>query len=218
MRKLIVNTFLTLDGVMQAPGGPEEDPSGGFAFGGWSVNYWDDHMGQLMGEVMGKPFDLVLGRKTYDIFAAHWPHASEEEGAKPLNDATKYVASRTPRSLEWANSVFIEGDVSEGIRKLKEGDGPELQVHGSGDLIQTLLRDNLIDLFRLWIFPVVVGPGKRLFSDGTVPAGLKLVDSAVSTTGVMIGTYEPAGEIEIGSFALEQPTEAEIERRRGLEG
>jgi dihydrofolate reductase len=216
MRKLSVNTFLTLDGVMQAPGGPEEDPSGGFAHGGWSVNYWDDKMGEVMGAAMGTLFDLVLGRKTYEIFAAHWPHVADDPAAKALNDATKHVASRTLDSLEWANSVLIEGDVAEGVGTLKDQDGPELQVHGSGNLIQTLLRHNLIDEFRLWTFPVVVGSGKRLFADGTVPGGLKLVDSQVSTTGVVIGTYVPAGEIVTGSFALEEPTEAEKERRRNL--
>jgi dihydrofolate reductase len=203
MRKLIVSTFLTLDGVMQAPGGPEEDDSGGFTHGGWSVNYWDEKMGEVMGAAMSVPFDLVLGRKTYDIFAAHWPHASEEEGAKPLNDATKYVASRSRPTLEWSNSVPIEGDAAEGVAALKQGDGPELQVHGSGNLIQTLLRHNLVDEYRLWVFPLVIGSGKRLFSDGAVPAGLKLVSSTVSSTGVVIGTYEPAGEIVTGSFALE---------------
>jgi dihydrofolate reductase len=217
MRKLTINTFLTLDGVMQAPGGPQEDPSGGFAHGGWSVNYWDDMMGQVMDEVMGTPFDLILGRKTYEIFAAHWPHATDEQGAKPLNDATKYVASRTLKSLEWANSVLIEGDVADGVAALKQQDGPELQVHGSSNLIQTLLRHDLVDVFRLWTFPVVVGPGKRLFADGTIPGALKLVDSKVSTTGVVIGTYVPAGEIVTGSFALEEPTEAERRRRRDLE-
>ena len=203
MRRLIVSTFVTLDGVMQAPGGPGEDDSGGFAHGGWSVNYWDDRMGQVMGEAMSAPFDLVLGRTTYDIFAAYWPHASEEDGAKPLNDATKYVASRGRPTLEWDRSVLIEGDAAEGIAALKREDGPELQVHGSGNLIQTLLRHNLIDQYRLWVFPVVVGSGKRLFSDGTIPSGLKLLDSVVSTTGVVIGTYEPAGDIVTGTFALD---------------
>ncbi len=203
MRKLIVSTFLTLDGVMQAPGGPGEDDSGGFAYGGWSVNYWDEQMGQVMGEAMSKPFALVLGRRTYDIFAAHWPHATDEAGAKPLNDATKYVASRSRPTLEWSNSVLIEGDAAEGIAALKQEDGPELQVHGSGNLIQTLLRHNLVDQYRLWVFPLVIGSGKRLFAEGTIPAGLKLVDSKVSTTGVVIGTYEPAGEVVTGSFALE---------------
>ncbi len=203
MRKLIVNTFVTLDGVMQAPGGPGEDDSGAFTLGGWSVNYWDDMMGQLMGDAMSAPFDLLLGRKTYDIFSAYWPHATEEPGAKPLNDATKFVASRGHPTLEWGPSVLIEGDAAEGIAALKKEDGPELQVHGSGNLIQTLLRHNLIDLYRLWVFPLVIGSGKRLFSDGTIPAGLKLVDSNVSTTGVVIGTYVPAGEIVTGSFALD---------------
>jgi dihydrofolate reductase len=202
MRRLIVSTFLTLDGVMQAPGGPGEDDSG-FTHGGWSVNYWDDAMGQVMGKAMSAPFDLVLGRTTYDIFAAYWPHASEDQGAKPLNDATKYVASRSHPTLEWSRSVLIEGDAGEGVAALKTGDGPELQVHGSGNLIQTLLRHGLIDEFRLWVFPLVLGSGKRLFADGTIPAGLKLLDSTVSTTGVVIGTYEPAGDVVTGSFALD---------------
>jgi dihydrofolate reductase len=203
MRRLVVSTFLTLDGVMQAPGGPGEDDSGGFTHGGWSVRYWDEHMGQVMGAAMSTPFDLVLGRRTYDIFAAYWPHAPEEAGAKPLNDATKYVASRSRPTLEWAGSVLIKGDAAEGVAALKEGDGPELQVHGSGNLVQTLLRHHLVDEFRLWVFPVVLGSGKRLFADGTVPTGLSLVDSTVSTTGVVIGTYEPAGEVVTGSFALD---------------
>jgi dihydrofolate reductase len=200
MRKLIVSTFLTLDGVMQAPGGPNEDDSGGFKHGGWSVNYWDEKMGQIMDEATSTPFAMVLGRKTYDIMAAHWPHASEEEGAKVFNDATKYVASRSHPKLEWSNSVLIEGDAAEGLAALKKEDGPELQVHGSANLIQSLMRQNLIDEYRLWVFPLVIGSGKRLFADGTIPSGLKLVDSKVSTTGVVIGTYEPAGEIVTGSF------------------
>jgi dihydrofolate reductase len=200
MRKLIVSTFLTLDGVMQAPGGPEEDVSSGFTEGGWSVNYWDEQMGLVMGEAMGTGFDLLLGRKTYDIFAAYWPH-TDEPGARPLNDATKYVASRSRPTLEWSNSVLLEGDAADAVAALKQEDGPELQVHGSGDLIQTLLRNGLVDEYRLWVFPVVIGSGKRLFADGAIPAGLKLVESTVSTTGVVIGTYEPAGELVTGSFA-----------------
>jgi dihydrofolate reductase len=160
-------------------------------------------MGQKMGEVMGVPFDLVLGRRTYDIFAAYWPTAPDEAGGKPLNDATKYVASRGRPSLTWDRSVQIEGDVADGVRTLKESDGPELQVHGSGNLIQTLMANGLIDEYRLWVFPVVLGSGKRLFADGTIPAALRLTDSTVSTTGVVIGTYEPAGEVTTGSFALE---------------
>ena len=203
MRKLFVNTFLTLDGVMQAPGGPGEDDSGGFTLGGWSVNYWDDKGGQLMDEAMSKPFDLLLGRRTYDIFAAHWPRSTDETVARPFNAATKYVASRSRPNLEWENSVLIEGDVAEGIAALKETDGPELHVHGSANLVQTLLTHNLVDRYRLWFFPLVIGSGKRLFADGAVPAALKLVDSLVLSTGVMIGTYEPAGEIVTGSLALE---------------
>ena len=203
MRRLIVSTFLTLDGVMQAPGGPGEDDSGGFAHGGWSVNYWDEQMGQVMDQATSRPFAMVLGRRTYDIMAAHWPHASEEEGAGTFNNATKYVASRGRPALEWSNSVLIEGDAADGLQALKDEDGPELQVHGSANLIQSLLRHNLVDEFRLWTFPVVVGPGKRLFADGTMPAGLRLVDSTVSSTGVVIATYEPAGELATGTFALE---------------
>jgi dihydrofolate reductase len=200
MRQLIVQTFLTLDGVMQAPGGPGEDDDGGFAHGGWSVPYWDDQMGEVMDEATSRPFAMVLGRRTYDIMAAFWPHASEEEGAKVFNDAPKYVASRGRPTLEWSNSVLIEGDAADGLAALKAEDGPELQVHGSANLIQTLLRHNLVDQFRLWVFPVVVGPGKRLFGDGTIPAGLRLVDSKVSSTGVVMATYEPAGELVTGSF------------------
>ena len=200
MRKLIVQTFVTLDGVMQAPGGPGEDDSGGFAHGGWSVRYWDDQMGEVMDEATGRPFAMVLGRRTYDIMAAYWPTAPEETGAKVFNDATKYVASRGRPTLEWSNSVLIEGDAADGLAALKREDGPELQVHGSASLIQTLLRHNLVDEYRLWVFPVVIGSGKRLFGDGTTPSGLRLVDSKVSTTGVVMGVWEPAGELVTGSF------------------
>jgi dihydrofolate reductase len=201
MRQLIVQTFLTLDGVMQAPGGPGEDDDGGFAHGGWSVNYWDEQMGQVMGEATSRPFAMVLGRRTYDIMAAYWPNAPEEAGGEVFNDATKYVASRSRPTLEWSNSVLVEGDAADGLAALKQEDGPELQVHGSANLIQTLLANNLVDQYRLWVFPLVLGSGKRLFADGTVPSGLRLVASTVSTTGVMMCTYEPAGEVVPGSFA-----------------
>ena len=203
MRKLIVSTFLTLDGVMQAPGGPEEDPVGGFPHGGWSVNYWDDAMGQAMGEAMSRPFDLLLGRKTYEIFAAHWPH-SDEPGADVLNSARKYVASRTLDSVEWQNSLLLEGDAAEAVARLKGEDGPEIQVHGSGNLIQTLLERDLVDEFRLMTYPLVLGTGKRLFGDGAIPRGLRLLDCKTSTTGVLIASYERAGDVEYGSFALAQ--------------
>jgi dihydrofolate reductase len=201
MRKLIVTTFLTLDGVMQAPGGPEEDQSGGFAHGGWLVNNWDDQMGELKSEEFSVPFDLLLGRRTYEIFAGYWPHHPEEAYAKPLNDATKYVASRSRPSLDWGPALLLEGDAAEGVAALKENDdGPELQVHGSGNLAQTLIRHGLVDVYQLWVFPLVLGEGKRLFADGRIPAALRLVDSKVFTTGVFVGTYEPAGEVVTGSF------------------
>jgi dihydrofolate reductase len=202
MRKLVVSTFLTLDGVMQAPGGPGEDDSGGFTQGGWSVTFWDEKMGEVMGAAMSAPFELVLGRRTYDIFASHWPNAGDDPGAQILNGAVKHVASRTRPALAWENSVLIDGDAAEGVAALKQGDGPELQVHGSADLLQTLVRHGLVDEYRLWVFPVVIGAGKRLFAGGAVPAALKLVDSTVSTTGVVIGTYVPAGELVTGSFEL----------------
>jgi dihydrofolate reductase len=201
MRRLIVQTFVTLDGVMQAPGGPDEDDEDGFTHGGWSVNYWDDQMGEVMGEATSVPFAMVLGRKTYDIMAAFWPTAPEEAGGKVFNEATKHVASRKQPTLRWSNSVLIEGDAAHGIAALKKEDGPELQVHGSGNLIQTLLRNNLVDEYRLWIFPVLIGSGKRLFSDGTIPSALQLVDSKVSTTGVAMTTFRPAGDLVTGSFA-----------------
>jgi dihydrofolate reductase len=185
---------------MQAPGGPDEDDSGGFAHGGWLVNDWDDRMGELKSEEFNVPFDLLLGRRTYEIFAGYWPNHPEEAYGKPLNDATKYVASRSRPSLDWGPAVLIEGDAAKGVAALKEGDGPELQVHGSGNLAQTLIHHGLVDEYRPWVFPLVLGSGKRLFADGTIPAALRLVDSKVSTTGVFIGTYEPAGEIVTGSF------------------
>ena len=217
MRNLIVSSFVTLDGVMQAPGGPEEDPTGGFTQGGWSVNYWDDSMVATMGEAWSQPFDVLLGRKTYEIFAAHWPYAGDDDPtAVKLNSARKYVASRTLTSLTWQNSTLLEGDVAASVAAIKAQDGPDLMVQGSADLIQTLLRHDLVDEFRIWTFPVVVGPGKRLFGDGAVPAGLALVDSKVSTTGVVMATYRRAGDVPLGSFAFEEPTEAEVERRRNV--
>jgi dihydrofolate reductase len=216
MRKIVVSTFMSLDGVMQAPGGPEEDPSGGFELGGWSVNYWDEMMGQVMAEATSKPFAMLLGRKTYDIMAAHWPHAPAEEGGEVFNRAHKYVVSNTLEDPAWQPATVIGGDVVGQLRQLREQDGPDLQVSGSGQLVQTLLRHDLVDELYLWVFPVLLGRGKRLFADGTIPAGLRLVDNNVSTTGVVIARYARAGEVSIGSFALEQPTEAEVERRQRL--
>jgi dihydrofolate reductase len=216
VRKLVAVTQMTLDGVMQAPGGPEEDPTGGFEIGGWSFGYFDDVLGQQVGEAMAKPFDMVLGRKTYEIFAAHWPF---DEGpiADRMNAATKHVASRTLKSVDWAGSKLIEGDVATAVRDLREEDGPELRVLGSSELLQTLLGAGLVDEFRLWVFPVIAGSGKRLFGDGAAPAGLKLVSSETSPSGVFIATYEPEGEIRKGSFAFEEPTDVEVQRRESLD-
>lgn len=200
MRRLVVSTFTSLDGVMQAPGGPEEDASDGFSLGGWTVSYFDESVGAFMDELMGKPFDLVLGRRTYDIFAGFWPHASEEEGAKPLNDAHKYVASRGKPDLPWEPATLLEGDVVEAVRALKEQDGRELQVHGSSDLLQSLNRGGVVDEYRVLTFPVVLGTGKRLFGEGAAPAGLRLRSSTVSGTGVVMSVYEAAGAVPTGTF------------------
>jgi len=198
MRKMIVLTFMTLDGVMQAPGGPTEDTSGNFSYGGWTVPYFDDFLGMTMGEQMGRPFDLLLGRKTFEIFASYWPY--QEGGANPINTATKYVASNTLTKHEWSKSVFLKGDVVGEIQKLKKQDGPELQVHGSGNLIQTLLAHDLVDEFWLKIFPVTLGMGQRLFEKGTIPASFTLIESKSSPTGVIIASFKRAGEVKTGSF------------------
>ena len=191
-------SFITLDGVMQGPGGPTEDTSGNFTYGGWTVPYFDDFLGQTMTEQMSRPFDLLLGRKTFEIFASYWPH-HPEEGAG-INNATKYVASNTLTKHEWNKSVFLNKDVMDEIKKLKQQDGPELQVHGSGNLIQTLLEHDLVDEFWLKIFPVTLGMGKRLFDKGTIPASYTLVESKSSPSGVMIATFKRAGEVKTGSF------------------
>lgn len=200
MRDLLVTTFLSLDGVMQAPGGPDEDPSGGFELGGWSFHYFDDEVGEEMERLMAEPFDLLLGRRTYDIFASFWPTAAEDETSTPLNDATKYVASRGTPDLTWDTSVLLTGDVATAVAALKETDGPQLQVHGSGDLVQTLLGAGLVDRWHLVIYPVLLGSGRRLFADGTVPASLRVVDGRVTKGGTVLATYAPAGDVVVGSF------------------
>jgi dihydrofolate reductase len=198
MRKIIVLTFISLDGVMQAPGGPGEDDSGNFKYGGWTVPYFDDFGGQVMTEQMGHPFDLLLGRKTFEIFADYWPQ-HDEEGAG-INKATKYVASNTLKTHAWQKSVFLSGDVATEIKKLKQQEGPELQVHGSANLIQTLLKHDLVDEFWLKIFPVTLASGKRLFDKGTFPAAFSLIESKSSPSGVIIANFKRAGEIKTGSF------------------
>lgn len=198
MRKIIVLSFITLDGVMQAPGGPEEDSENGFKYGGWSVPYFDDFLGKVMDEQMSKPFDLLLGRKTFEIFAGYWPQHQEEGVA--INKAKKYVASNTLTTHEWNDSVFLSGDVVGEIQKLKDQDGPDLQVHGSGNFIQTLLKHDLVDEFWLKIFPVTLGTGKRLFAEGTMPKAFTLAQSKVTPSGVIVVSYKCEGEVKTGSF------------------
>lgn len=202
MRKLKILMFLTLDGILQAPGGPEEDTENGFIYGGWAFGYWDSILDNVMDEQMGKSFDLLLGRKTYDIFASYWPNAKDVPGADLLNSARKHVVTRTPVRLDWNNSVPVTGNIPEEIRKLKNQEGPELQVFGSSELIQILLKNDLIDEYRLKIFPVTIGKGKRLFGEGTIPASFRLIDSRITTKGVIVADYVRDGEIKSGSFAL----------------
>jgi dihydrofolate reductase len=202
MRDLIVSSFITADSVMQAPGGKGEDPSGDFEFEGWMHAYWSDEIGGAIGEWMSRPFEFLIGRGTYKIFAAHWP-TSEDPGAPVMNAAVKHVVSTTLTEVEWENSRLLEGGVPEGVRALKQSDGPELQVHGSANLIQSLLEHGLIDEFRLLIFPLVLGKGKRLFGEGTVPAALDLADSRVFDNGVIMAVYGTGPELELGSFAPE---------------
>lgn len=202
MRKLVVLTFISLDGVMQAPGGPEEDTSGGFRYGGWTAPYFDEFSGKVMGEQMSMPFDLLLGRKTYDIFAAYWPKQDEKTSliAAQFNKARKYVVSHKTIELSWQNSILINDDVVAKIKELKQQDGPMLQVHGSGNLIQTLFKNDLVDELWLKIFPVTLGSGKRLFSDGVIPAAFKLLKSETSPSGVIFASYERAGDVKTGSL------------------
>src|SRR6266481_5171996 len=202
MRKIITTTFVTLDGVMQAPGGPSEDTTAGFAYGGWSANYWDKMMGAVMDGFMNIPFELLLGNRTYDIFSSYWPHAKTDlTVAEKFNSTKKYVVSHKLFEPSWHNSICITGDVVAEIKKLKkEESGPDLWVHGSGNLIQTLLQNHLIDRMHIWTFPVTIGNGKRLFAEGTQAEGLKLVQSQFSTTGVVISTYEPEGALKTGSL------------------
>lgn len=219
MRKLIASTFVSLDGVMQAPGAPLEDTSGGFAFGGWTFAYWDEVMSRSMTGFDGKDRDLVLGRKTYEIFEAHWPYQpAGDPTAASLNAARKYVASRTLTALAWANSTLLGGDVAAAVAALKQQPGPDLQIIGSGNLIQTLQAASLIDEYNVWTFPVVLGRGKRLFEATARPCALRLVHSVTSGTGVVLSTYVPAGDIPLGSFAQATPSAKELERRAKMAG
>jgi dihydrofolate reductase len=191
----VVLTFVSLDGIMQAPGGKGEDPSSGFDLEGWTVHYFDEVVGEEMTKQMGQPFDLLLGRKTYDVFAAYWP-----QHESPINQAHKYVVTNEPIDSDWEGTIQIKGDVVAEVEKLKQHDGPMLQVHGSSQLIQTLLGNDLVDELWLKIFPVTLGKGKRLFGAGTIPAAFKLTGSAVSASGVIIASYKRDGEVRLGSF------------------
>lgn len=216
MRKLITAAFVTLDGVMQAPGGPEEDRSGDFPFGGWVVPYADAALGRGTAENFGKPYDLVLGRRTYDIWAAYWPHVDVDPGsstfsagmagiANEFNRATKHVASRSTTEFGWENSRWLGKDTVAAVRELKRGDGPDLLTQGSSDLLQTLFAADLIDELRLLTYPVVLGRGKRLFGAGARPAALRLTRCITSSSGVVVATYERAGEVRTGTFAPDTP-------------
>lgn len=218
MRKIVAGAFVSLDGIMQAPGGPEEDSTGGFRHGGWTVPYWDEPMGHFMDECFSRPFDLLLGRKTYDIFAAHWPFVGEADPiGKVFNEVTKYVATSSTSPLTWNNSVALTGDVPGEVGRVKQGDGPDLLTQGSSVLLQSLLAHDLIDEFRLLTFPVLLGRGKRLFDQGTVDGALTLTESRVSTTGVTMSVYMRSGRVTTGTFALPQASDAELARREQME-
>jgi dihydrofolate reductase len=198
MRKLIVLSFMSLDGVVQAPGGPEEDTSGGFKFGGWVFPYFDESAGNIMDEQLSKNSDLLLGRKTYEIFASYWPdHENDWPG---INKVTKYVASNTLSNPLWNNSVVLKGNIEEQIKTIKQKDGTDIQVHGSANLIQTLLKNDLVDELWLKIFPLTLGKGKRLFESGAIPAAFRLQESTVTPAGVIVASYARDGEVRTGSF------------------
>lgn len=217
MRKLIASTFVSLDGIMQAPGGPEEDPTGGFTHGGWTFNYWDEALDLSGSGFDGKDRELVLGRRTYEIFAAYWPYQpSDNPIAQTLNAAKKYVATRTLKTVDWNNSNLLHGDVVPSITALKAQAGPDLQMIGSGNLIQTLQAALLIDEYNVWTYPMVLGRGKRLFGETAKPSALRLVRSQVSATGVVMSTYVPDGDIHPGSFVGDEPSEKELTRRNQM--
>lgn len=215
MRKINGGVFQSLDGIMQAPGGPPEDPTGGFDLGGWTATFWDEKMGDAMGGIFNAPFDLLLGRKTYEIFAAHWPYVPKDDPIGPVfNKAAKYVLTRGNDKLDWSNSHRLS-DI-DAVRKIKNSEGPDLLIQGSSTLYPQLLAANLIDRLFIMTFPLVLGKGKRLFGTGTPSGGMKLVKSDVSASGVIIATYEPAGKVPIGTFELATPSAAELKRRERM--
>ncbi|HZM34438.1 MAG TPA: dihydrofolate reductase family protein [Burkholderiales bacterium] len=206
MRKLVVGAFLTLDGVVQAPGGPDEDREGGFRHGGWLVPYFDEKFVGIMTEWTKRAGGFLLGRKTYEIFAAAWPKSIDpaDEIATALNTRQKFVASRTLRKVDWNNSRLLGSDVAGEVAKLKSEEGGEIQVHGSGSLVQTLLRHELVDTLRLWFFPVLLGTGKRLFGEGTIPAAFRLAETQVVPSGAVLHVYERAGGLKYGELDVGQ--------------
>jgi dihydrofolate reductase len=212
MRKIIVPTFMTMDGVLQAPGGPEEDRSNGFKWGGWQFHYNDELTDKISTEIMSARFDLLLGRRTYEIFAAHWPYQNDQIGGI-FNRINKYVVATTPIDLSWKNSILIDNDVVNELKKLKQQEGPDLLVWGSSRLIQTLLSNHLVDVLHMWIYPITLGQGKRLFQEGTQAQEWKLTESVVSTKGVILATYVPDGEVKLGSFVPNEVSKAELARR-----
>jgi dihydrofolate reductase len=218
MRRIIGAVFVSLDGVMQAPGGPDEDKSGDFELGGWLAQFWDEQGGEHIDTLFTPPFDLLLGRRTYDIFAAHWPYnATEPNGiGQRFDRAAKYVVTGGDQRLEWQNSHRLES--IDAIADLKRGEGPDLIIQGSGTLYPQLLRAGLIDRLTLMTFPVILGSGKRLFGDGTAPGAMRMVDHQVTPIGTVIATYQPDGAVETGSFATQEPSAAELERREKVEG
>ncbi|QOZ25963.1 dihydrofolate reductase family protein [Bradyrhizobium sp. CCBAU 51753] len=218
MRKIVVGAFISLDGVMQSPGGPEEDPIGGFRFGGWFAPLVDEKTGEVIGQMLANPFDLLLGRKTYDIFAAHWPYVDKNDPIGPVFDRiTKYVATRDAgRQLSWRNSETLGTDVVAALKQLKQSDGPDLLTQGSSDFLKTLFAEGLVDEVNVFIAPLILGKGKRLFGDSGQPGNLKLVSSQVLPSGIIYAKYVPDGEVKTGSFEFETPTAAELERRKNL--
>jgi len=204
MRKLVVGTFITMDGVMQAPGGPNEDRDGGFQHGGWLVPYFDEKFGASMDEWLKHAGALLIGRKTYEMFAASWPNSPDPE--EKLNILPKFVASKTLDTVSWNNSHLLKGDVALAVAQLKAQEGGEIQVHGSGNLIQTLLKHDLVDTLRIWQFPVVLGVGKRLFGEGTIPRSFRLVDTHLNTAGAVLHVYERVGGLRYGEVEVGQET------------
>jgi dihydrofolate reductase len=216
MRKLISINSVSLDGIMQSPGGPQEDPRNGFKLGGWIAPYWDEQMGERLEQTVSGAFDLLLGRRTYEMLAAYWPYAGENTIADGFNRATKFVATRGKPELGWVNSQALQGDAVEAVRQLKAGTGPEIQIYGSSTFLQALIAADLIDEYLIWACPLVLGRGKRLFEEGAPARALRLVETEQSSTGVITSRYRPEGPVKPGPFGMVQPSKADLARRQRL--